>query len=218
MKWGYIRVSTKDQDETRQKIALLNAGVEENNIIVEKASGRDFKRPLYQNLINEKIKPFDTIYITKIDRLGRNTQLLKEEIEKITKIRLCSIVFIEQPMLNYIITPENYNNTNNDFFKSLLFMFISFINEWEREIMLERQRKAYDALEKNKQGKLVSRRTGKVIGREKKINNLTAEEKGLIKDYAKGKITASRVIQLVKISRPTLRKIKKEFLEEEIEL
>ena len=73
---------------------MLNAGVEENNIIVEKASGKDFKRPLYQNLINEKIKPFDTIYITKIDRLGRNTQLLKEEIEKITKIRFCSIVFI----------------------------------------------------------------------------------------------------------------------------
>lgn len=218
MKWGYIRVSTKDQDETRQKIALLNAGVEENNIIVEKASGKDFKRPLYQNLINEKIKPFDTIYITKIDRLGRNTQLLKEEIEKITKIRLCSIVFTEQPMLNYIITPENYNNTNNDFFKSLLFMFISFINEWEREIMLERQRKAYDALERNEQGKMISRKTGKVIGREKKINNLTAEEKGLIKDYAKGKITASRVIQLVKISRPTLRKIKQEYLEEEIEL
>lgn len=218
MKWGYIRVSTRDQDETRQKIALLNAGVEENNIIVEKASGKDFKRPLYQNLINEKIKPFDTIYITKIDRLGRNTQLLKEEIEKITKIRLCSIVFTEQPMLNYIITPENYNNTNNDFFKSLLFMFITFINEWEREIMLERQRKAYDSLERNEQGKLVSRRTGKVIGREKKINSLTAEEKGLIQDYAKGKITASRVIQLVKISRPTLRKIKKEYLEEEIEL
>lgn len=218
MKWGYIRVSTKDQDETRQKIALINAGVEENNIIVEKASGKDFKRPLYQTLINEKIKPFDTIYITKIDRLGRNTQLLKEEIEKITKIRLCSIVFTEQPMLNYIITPENYNNTNNDFFKSLLFMFISFINEWEREIMLERQRKAYDSLERNEQGKLVSRRTGKVIGREKKINSLTAEEKGLIQDYAKGKITASRVIQLIKISRPTLRKIKKEFLEEEIQL
>ena len=218
MKWGYIRVSTKDQDETRQKIALLNAGVEENNIIIEKASGKDFKRPLYQNLIDKKIKPFDTIYITKIDRLGRNTQLLKEEIEKITKKRLCSIIFTEQPMLNYIITPENYNNTNNDFFKSLLFMFITFINEWEREIMLERQRKAYDALEKNEQGKLVSRRTGKVIGREKRINSLTAEEKGLIKDWVKGKITASRVIQLVKISRPTLRKIKKEFLEEEIEL
>lgn len=218
MKWGYIRVSTKDQDETRQKIALLNAGVEENNIIIEKASGKDFKRPLYQNLINEKIQPFDTIYITKIDRLGRNTQLLKEEIEKITKTRLCSIVFTEQPMLNYIITPENYNNTNNDFFKSLLFMFITFINEWEREIMLERQRKAYDSLERNEQGKLVSRRTGKVIGREKKINSLTAEEKGLIKDYVKGKITASRVIQLVKISRPTLRKIKQEYLEEEIQL
>lgn len=218
MKWGYIRVSTKDQDETRQKIALINAGVEENNIIVEKASGKDFKRPLYQNLINEKIKPFDTIYITKIDRLGRNTQLLKEEIEKITKIRLCSIVFTEQPMLNYIITPENYNNTNNDFFKSLLFMFITFINEWEREIMLERQRKAYDALEKNEQGKLVSRRTGKVIGREKRFNSLSAEEKGLIKDWIKGKITASRVIQLVKISRPTLRKIKQDYLEEEIQL
>lgn len=217
MLWGYVRVSTNSQDETRQIQSLLNAGVLRENIIVEKASGKDFNRPIYQDLVNNKLKPFDSLYITKLDRLGRTSDLLKEEIKRITEIRLCSLIFTEQTILNYIVTPENLK-ANNDIFKSLLYMFISFISEWEREEMLERQRKAYNSLEKNSQGKMISRRTGKQIGREKRINSLTPEEKGLIKDWVKGKITASRVIQMINISRPTLRKIKKEFLEEEIEL
>lgn len=217
MLWGYVRVSTDQQDETRQVQSLINAGVPKENILIEKASGKDFNRPIYQDLINNKLKPFDTLYLTKLDRLGRTSDLLKEEIKRITEIRLCSLIFTEQAILNYIVTPENLK-TNNDIFKSLLYMFISFISEWEREEMLERQRKAYNSLEKNSQGKMISRRTGKVVGREKRFNSLSAEEKGLIKDWVKGKITASRVIQLVKISRPTLRKIKQEYLEEEIEL
>lgn len=217
MLWGYVRTSTTQQDETRQVQALLGAGVPRENILIEKASGKDFNRPIYQDLINNKLKPFDSLYITKLDRLGRTSDLLKEEIKRITEIRLCSLIFTEQTILNYIVSPENLKTTN-DIFKSLLYMFISFISEWEREEMLERQRKAYNSLEKNEQGKMISRRTGKVVGREKRINSLTKEEKGLIKDYVKGKVTASRVIQLIKISRPTLRKIKQEYLEEEIQL
>lgn len=217
MLWGYVRVSTTIQDETRQVQSLINAGVPKENIIIEKASGKDFNRPIYQDLINNKLKPFDSLYLTKLDRLGRNTELLKEEIKKITEIRLCSLCFTEQPMINYIVTPENLKS-NNDIFKSFLYMFISFISEWEREEMLERQRKAYNSLEKNSQGKMISRRTGKVIGRDQRINSLTTSEKALIKDWIKGKISASRVMENVKISRPTLKKIKKEFLEEEVEL
>lgn len=217
MLWGYVRTSTTQQDETRQVQSLVNAGVPRENILIEKASGKDFNRPIYQNLINNKLKPFDSLYLTKLDRLGRTSDLLKEEIKRITETRLCSLIFTEQPMLNYIVSPDNLKS-NSDIFKSLLYMFISFISEWEREEMLERQRKAYNSLERNEKGKMISRRTGKVVGREKRINSLTSEEKGLIKDWVKGKITASRVIQLIKISRPTLRKIKKEFLEEEIEL
>lgn len=217
MLWGYVRTSTTQQDETRQVQSLINAGVLRENIIIEKGSGKDFNRPLYKDLIDNKIKPFDSLYLTKLDRLGRNTELLKEEIKKITEIRLCSLIFTEQSMLNYIVSPDNLK-VDNDIFKSLLYMFISFISEWERSEMLERQKKAYDSLEKDSNGRMISRRTGKVIGRDKRINSLTAEEKGLIKDWVKGKITASRVIQLIKISRPTLRKIKQEYLEEEIEL
>lgn len=217
MLWGYVRVSTNSQDETRQVQSLINAGVHRENIIIEKGSGKDFNRPLYKDLIDNKLKPFDSLYLTKLDRLGRNTDLLKEEIKRITEIRLCSLIFTEQTMLNYIISKDDLKG-NNDIFKSLLYMFISFISEWERSEMLERQRKAYNSLERNEQGKMISRRTGKVVGREKRFNSLSPEEKELIKDWVKGKITASRVIQLIKISRPTLRKIKKEYIEEEIEL
>lgn len=217
MLWGYVRVSTDSQDETRQVQSLVNAGVPRENILIEKASGKDFNRPIYQDLINNKLKPFDSLYITKLDRLGRTSDLLKEEIKRITETRLCSLIFAEQTILNYIVSPDNLK-ASNDIFKSLLYMFISFISEWEREEMLQRQRKAYNSLEKNEQGKMISRRTGKVVGREKRFNSLSPEEKGLIKDWIKGKVTASRVIQLIKISRPTLRKIKKEYIEEEIEL
>ena len=217
MNWGYVRVSTNIQDETRQINSLLGAGVERQNIIVEKCSGKDFNRPLYLDLINNKLKPFDTLYLTKLDRLGRNSALLEKEIKKITETRLCSIKFVEQSMLNYIVTKENLN-TENDIFKGLLLYIVSFLSEWERGAMLERQRRAYDNLERNEQGKLISRRTGKVVGREKKVNSLTEEEKKLIKDWIKGKITCVRVMEILKISRPTLKKIKAEYLQEEIEL
>lgn len=217
MNWGYVRVSTNIQDETRQINSLLGAGVERQNIIVEKCSGKDFNRPLYLDLVNNKLKPFDTLYLTKLDRLGRNSALLEKEIKKITETRLCSIKFVEQSMLNYIVTKENLN-TENDIFKGLLLYIVSFLSEWERGAMLERQRRAYDNLERNEQGKLISRRTGKVVGREKKVNSLTSEEKNLIKDWIKGKITCVRVMEILKISRPTLKKIKAEYLQEEIEL
>lgn len=217
MNWGYVRVSTNIQDETRQINSLLGAGVERQNIIVEKCSGKDFNRPLYLDLINNKLKPFDTLYLTKLDRLGRNSALLEKEIKKITETRLCSIKFVEQSMLNYIVTKENLN-TENDIFKGLLLYIVSFLSEWERGAMLERQRRAYDNLERNEQGKLISRRTGKVVGREKKVNSLTEEEKKLIKDWIKGKITCTRVMEILKISRPTLKKIKAEYLQEEIKL
>lgn len=217
MNWGYVRVSTNIQDETRQINSLLGAGVERQNIIVEKCSGKDFNRPLYLDLINNKLKPFDTLYLTKLDRLGRNSALLEKEIKKITETRLCSIKFVEQSMLNYIVTKENLN-TENDIFKGLLLYIVSFLSEWERGAMLERQRRAYDNLERNEQGKLISRRTGKVVGREKKVNSLTSEEKKLIKDWIRGKITCVRVMEILKISRPTLKKIKAEYLQEEIEL
>ena len=217
MNWGYVRVSTNIQDETRQINSLLGAGVERQNIIVEKCSGKDFNRPLYLDLVNNKLKPFDTLYLTKLDRLGRNSALLEKEIKKITETRLCSIKFVEQSMLNYIVTKENLN-IENDIFKGLLLYIVSFLSEWERGAMLERQRRAYDNLERNEQGKLISRRTGKVVGREKKVNSLTSEEKNLIKDWIKGKITCVRVMEILKISRPTLKKIKQEYLQEEIEL
>lgn len=217
MNWGYVRVSTNIQDETRQINSLLGAGVERQNIIVEKCSGKDFNRPLYLDLVNNKLKPFDTLYLTKLDRLGRNSALLEKEIKKITETRLCSIKFVEQSMLNYIVTKENLN-IENDIFKGLLLYIVSFLSEWERGAMLERQRRAYDNLERNEQGKLISRRTGKVVGREKKVNSLTEEEKRLIKDWIKGKITCVRVMEILKISRPTLKKIKAEYLQEEIEL
>jgi len=69
--YGYVRVSTKEQNEDRQLLALLECGVKEENILIEKQSGKDFNRPQYRQLM-KKMKPGDTLFIKSIDRLGRN--------------------------------------------------------------------------------------------------------------------------------------------------
>ena len=82
--YGYIRVSSKDQKEDRQQIALKEVGVDLQNIYVDKQSGKDFNRPQYKKLL-KKIKPGDLLYIKSIDRLGRNYEEIQNQWRIITK-------------------------------------------------------------------------------------------------------------------------------------
>ena len=91
--YGYVRVSTQDQNEARQLDAMRKFGVEEQNIIVEKVSGKDFNRPLYQQLV-KKLRPEDVLVVKSIDRLGRNYDEILEQWGVITKKRKASIVEI----------------------------------------------------------------------------------------------------------------------------
>ncbi len=84
MTYGYIRVSTKEQNEHRQIIALAEAGIPRKNIVLDKQSGKDFNRPGYRRLC-KKIKPGDTLYIKSIDRLGRNYNEILEQWRHLTK-------------------------------------------------------------------------------------------------------------------------------------
>lgn len=97
--YGYARVSTQVQNEGRQLIALRDFGVLEENIIVEKQSGKDFERPLYQGLI-AMLQPRDVLVVQSIDRLGRNYTEILDQWRMITKERKAAIVVLDMPLLD----------------------------------------------------------------------------------------------------------------------
>lgn len=97
--YGYIRVSSKEQNEDRQRIAMREFGVPEKNIILDKQSGKDFERPGYRRLI-KKLKPGDTLVIKSIDRLGRNYEEILEQWRLLTKEKQVAIVVLDMPLLD----------------------------------------------------------------------------------------------------------------------
>ena len=99
MEYGYARVSTKEQHEERQLIALTGFGIEESAIFVDKQSGKDFERTQYRRLIR-KLKDGDTLVVKSIDRLGRNYEEILEQWRIITKEKHAAIVVLDMPLLD----------------------------------------------------------------------------------------------------------------------
>ena len=98
-KYGYVRVSTKDQNEDRQLEAMKQLEILEKNIYVEKNSGKDFNRPMYQSLV-KKLRADDLLYIKSIDRLGRNYEEILEQWRILTKEKKVDIVVLDMPLLD----------------------------------------------------------------------------------------------------------------------
>ena len=215
MLYGYARVSSREQNLDRQITALLDAGVIERNIFKEKKSGKNFKREEYQNLLNT-LKVGDTLIITELDRLGRNMAEVEREYTRITVDRGCYIKIIKEDFLSTTELAEN--KIYKDMIQPILLKVISYMAQREREKILERQQMAYNSMQLDEKGRMISNRTGKVIGRQARYETLKEHEKKLIKDWINGKISCLRVSKILTISRPTLYKIKKEYLEEEIKL
>ena len=213
-KYGYARVSTNIQDLERQRKILLEQGIEEKNIFCDIATGKDFNnRTQYFELIDKTIQNGDIIYIVSLDRLGRNIQAIEEQYKIITSLRGCKLISINEPFLQSTGIAEVDNLLN-----PIILKIISWFAERERNEMLKRQKQAYQSMKKDEKGYLISNRTGKKLGRQEKINTFSSKEKKLIKDWIAGKISCLRVAEVLKISRPTLYKIKKMYNSEEIEL
>ena len=98
-KYGYVRVSSKDQNEDRQILAMQEFGIEKNCLFVDKQSGKDFNRPQYPRLLR-KLKPKDTLVIKSIDRLSRNYQEILNQWRIITKEKKAAIVVLDMPLLD----------------------------------------------------------------------------------------------------------------------
>ena len=97
--YGYVRVSTRDQNEARQLIAMRELPITDKNLFVEKQSGKSFDRPQYKKLV-KKLKPDDLLYIKSIDRLGRNYGEILEQWRILTKEKKADIVVLDMPLLD----------------------------------------------------------------------------------------------------------------------
>ena len=204
-KYGYARVSTEIQDLTRQLKALSKAGVKAENIFKDIGSGKDFQRIEYQKLVNKILKSGDILYITSIDRLGRDMKMIEEEYRLITEVRECKLISIEEPFLS-----SSEFDTINTLIRPILLKIFSWVAERERKELLKRQKQAYNSMSKNNRGKLISNRTGKVIGRPKKYPDLTKAQRDKIEEWIRGERSCLSVSKELGISRSTLQRIKEE--------
>lgn len=132
--YGYVRVSTKEQNEDRQLIALHEVGVPQKNIYMDKQSGKDFNRPQYKKLL-KKIKPGDLLYIKSIDRLGRNYEEIQNQWRIITKEKNADIYVIDMPLLD----TRRGKDLLGTFISDLVLQLLSFVAENERTNIKQRQ-------------------------------------------------------------------------------
>lgn len=180
IQYGYMRVSSREQNEERQKIALLKFGILESNIYLDKQSGKDFERPAYKCII-KKLKPDDTLVIKSIDRLGRNYDEILEQWRIITKEKHAAIVVLDMPLLD---TRQGRDLTGT-LIADIVLQLLSYVAQTEREFIRQRQSEGIAAAKANgihfgrkakerptefekvyiewKAGRLASRKAGKML-------------------------------------------------------
>lgn len=196
--YGYVRVSTAEQNEGRQLKKLEAHGVDPNFIFVDKASGKDFDRPQYQNM-RRFIQEGDLIYIDALDRLGRNYDEIIKEWKHITRERGADIVILENEALfdsRKFKSMDDMGKLMEDQFLSLL----SYVAEQERKKIRQRQ----------KEGIALAKAQGRHLGRPKSIC-VTDEFVKYYIQWKAGAITATQAIELAEMSRAGFYRLVKEY-------
>ena len=185
--YGYVRVSSKDQNEDRQLIAMKEFGVADINIYRDKQSGKDFDRPAYKRLL-ERIKPADTLVIKSIDRLGRDYEEIIEQWRVITKEKQTAIVVLDMPLLD---TRQKGRDLTGTFIADLVLQILSYVAQTEREF--NRQRQA--------EGIAAAKAKGVKFGRP--AMEKTALFYSLLDDWEHGKISARSAAKELGITHKT---------------
>ena len=132
--YGYIRVSTREQNEDRQLIALCEMAVPEKNIFMDKQSGKDFNRPQYKKLV-KKLRPGDLLYIKSIDRLGRNYEEIQNQWRILTKDKKIDVIVLDMPLLD----TRRGKDLMGTFLSDIVLQVLSFVAENERTNIRQRQ-------------------------------------------------------------------------------
>lgn len=141
--YGYVRVSSRDQNEDRQMLAMQDMGVVEKNIYLDKQSGKDFDRPMYKKMV-KRFRENDTLYIKSIDRLGRNYEEILEQWRVLTKEKRIDIVVIDMPLLD----TRREKNLLGTFIADLVLQILSYVSENERVITRQRQKEGIETAKK----------------------------------------------------------------------
>ena len=185
--YGYVRVSSRDQSEDRQLIAMKKLGVPENKIYVDKESGRDFDRPMYREMVRELNKN-DLVYIKSIDRLGRNYKEIVEQWQFLTRVVQADIVVIDMPLLD----TRRGKDLLGTFLSDIVLQVLSFVAENERDNIRSRQREGIEA----------AKERGVKFGRP--VLPVPEDFEEIVKTWKSGEITTAEAARQCGFSRSTL--------------
>lgn len=168
-KYGYVRVSTREQHEERQLFSMQENGVAKENIFMDKQSGSSFARPGYLRMM-KKLRPGDILYLHSIDRLGRNYEEILQQWQIITKEKKVDVVVLDMPPLN---TGKKEQDLTGTFIADLVLQILSYVAQTERDNIRKRQAegiaapsaKACTAAESLNSRRIISKKSSKDGGR-----------------------------------------------------
>lgn len=209
--YGYARVSDKDQNEARQISALMEFGIDRRNIMVDKASGKDFNRKAYLSLIgtdevNGALREADTLVIMSIDRLGRNYDEIMNQWKYITQTLKANIVVLDMPLLD---TRQIDGKTlDNRFVADLVLQILSYVAQKERDNIKLRQQQGIDLMPEVN-GKKVSTKTGRPTGRP--VAEYPKEWQEIYSQWKEGSITAVTAFTTLQLTKNTFYNLVKRY-------
>ena len=192
--YGYVRVSSTDQNEDRQLIAMDELNIPTENIYTDKVSGKDFDRPQYKALA-EIVTPGDLIYIKSIDRLGRNYDEIQNQWRILTKERGVDIAVIDMPLLDTRL----HKDLIGTFISDMVLQILSFVSQSERETIRKRQ----------SEGIAAAQARGVRFGRPEK--DLPDNFGELVKKWEQRQIKTSEMLKICELSRSTFYAKLKEY-------
>lgn len=193
-KFGYIRVSSKDQNEGRQLQAMIENGLNERDIFLDKQSGKNFNREQYQ-LLKRMIQKGDILYIHSLDRFGRNKEEILQEWNDITKNIQADIVVMDMPLLD----TTQYKDSLGTFIADLVLQILSWMAQEERDRIRKRQREGIEVTLKN----------GVAFGRPKV--EATEEFKEVYARWKTGEMTAVKAMGEIGVKKTTFYRLVKEY-------
>lgn len=185
--YGYVRVSSKDQCTDRQLRALRDAKVPDQNIFVDKQSGKNFDRPQYRKLL-KKLKENDLLIIKSIDRMGRNYEEILEQWRIITREKKADIAILDMPLLN---TCKKQKGLTGTFIADLVLQILSYVAQTERESIRLRQ----------KEGIQAAKIRGVRFGRPRK--EIPPQFPGLFQKWQSGEISGREAARMLGVSHKT---------------
>lgn len=192
--YGYVRVSSMDQNEDRQLIALSEKNIPQKNIYIDKQSGKDFERPQYKRLV-KRLKPGNLLYILSIDRLGRNYEEIQRQWRVLTKDIGIDICVIDMPLLD----TRNGKDLMGTFIADLVLQILSFVAQSERENIKKRQA----------EGIAAAKAKGVKFGRPEK--SVPDDFPRLIREWEKNKLPFSELLKLCNMSEATFYRRLREY-------